>query len=108
MGRRKFLTMLALSGVLLSGLARKAVAQNAPKPPDLPPLTPLAGNGEGLPADWSFVEPKQWQTVERSLAAKMRLGLRSGAPAIDSTALPLMQLFSQLAALAIDDRASST
>ena len=80
MDRRKLLKMLAMSGVLFSPLARKALAQNAAKPADVPPLVPIEGNGHGLPADWTFVEPKQWQTVERSLAAQMRPGLRAGAP----------------------------
>jgi hypothetical protein len=80
MDRRKVLKTLAVSGALCSGLVRQAIAQTAPKPADVPPLIPLTGDGHGLPADWTFVEPKQWQTVERSLAAKMRLGLRGGAP----------------------------
>ncbi len=80
MDRRKLLKMLAVSGMLLPSFARKALSQAAPKPADVPPLIPLTGDGQGLPADWTFVEPKQWQTVERSLAAKMRLGLRAGAP----------------------------
>jgi hypothetical protein len=79
MDRRKLLKMLAVSGVLLSSLARKAIAQSAPKPADVPPLIPLTGDGQGLPADWTFVEPKRWQTVERRLAAQMRPGLRAGA-----------------------------
>lgn len=80
MDRRKLLKMLAMSGVLLSSLARKAIAQSVPKPADVPPLIPIDGDGHGLPSDWTFVEPKQWQTVERSIAAQMRPGLRAGAP----------------------------
>ncbi len=80
MNRRKLLKMLAMSGVFLPSFIRKAVAQSAPKPADVPPLIPITGDGQGLPSDWTYVEPSQWQTVERSLAAQMRLGLRAGAP----------------------------
>ena len=80
MDRRKLLKMLALYGVLFAPIARKALAQGAVKPADVPALLPIQGDGHGLPSDWTFVEPAQWQTVERSLAAQMRPGFRAGAP----------------------------
>lgn len=79
MDRRKLLKLLAVAGLLLSPTLRKSLAQTA-KPADVPPLVPIAGDGQGLPADWTFVEPAQWQTVERSLARQMRPGLRAGTP----------------------------
>ncbi|MEZ5873887.1 MAG: hypothetical protein R3D30_03370 [Hyphomicrobiales bacterium] len=80
MNRRTLLKVLAFSSVLFSPLVRKAIAQNPPKPSDVPPMVPITGDGYGLPSDWTFVAPTQWETVERSLAAQMRPGLRADAP----------------------------
>ncbi len=43
----------------------------------------------------------------RDRSVGVLMAMRGGGPPIDSTVLPTMQLFSQLAALAVDDRASA-
>jgi hypothetical protein len=81
MDRRGVLRMLAVSGIFLSSLARKALSQ---ADPDVPAALPGASAEEtqslGLPSDWRFVTPSQWQKVEDSLAARLNSTLRDSSP----------------------------
>ena len=83
MDRRHVLRLLALSGVLLSSLARKALSQ-ASMPQGDPLATPPGVapqlNARGLPADWRFVAPTRWSTVDASLHAKLTSPLRDSSP----------------------------
>jgi hypothetical protein len=83
MDRRSVLGMLALSGVLLSSLVRKALGEDAAAPGALPsgPAAPAnAGRHLGLPSDWTFVAPRQWATVDASLEARLNSVLRDTSP----------------------------
>jgi hypothetical protein len=82
MDRRSLLRMLALSGVLLSSLTRKSFAEDtAPEDsPDLPGATAEEAQSLGLPSDWRFVAPRQWETVDKSLQARLSATLRDSSP----------------------------
>lgn len=82
MDRRSLLRMLALSGVLLSSLTRRSLGQNlAPEDsPDLPGATAEEAQSLGLPSDWRFVAPRQWETVDKSLQARLSSTLRDASP----------------------------
>jgi hypothetical protein len=81
MDRRGVLRMLAVSGVLLSSLARKALGQIAPdEPVSLPGATAEEAQSLGLPSDWRFVTPSQWGKVDASLTAKLNPALRDTSP----------------------------
>ena len=82
MDRRSLLRMLALSGVLLSSLTRRSLGQNlAPEDsPDLPGATAEEAQSLGLPSDWRFVAPRQWETVDKSLQACLSSTLRDASP----------------------------
>jgi hypothetical protein len=74
--------MLGVSGVLLSSLVRKAIGAS----PDSAagPRTPDAALEQsarhGLPADWQFVTPTQWSTVDESLKTRLNSVLRDTSP----------------------------
>jgi hypothetical protein len=78
MNRRDVLQLLALSGAWLISLKGKAFAQAGAQAPLLTGAAAEQAQASGLPADWSFVVPRQWTRVEQSLAA--RLSLRDTAP----------------------------
>lgn len=81
MDRRGVLRMLAVSGVLLSSFARKALGQIAPdEPVSLPGATAEKAQSLGLPSGWRFVAPSQWGSVDASLAAKLNPALRDSGP----------------------------
>src|SRR3990170_2783719 len=81
MDRRSVLRMLALSGVLLSSLARKALGQADPdEAVSLPGATAEEAQRLGLPSDWRFVAPRQWGSVDASLAARLNPALRDSSP----------------------------
>ena len=83
MDRRSVLGMLAVSGVFLSSLVRKALAEADPAPGTLPSSppgpAPSAGN-VGLPSDWRFVAPRQWSTVDKSISTRLNSALRDTSP----------------------------
>ncbi len=80
MNRRLVLRLLALSGLLLSPLGRKALAEAA-KPTTEPPVSipPIEGP-QGLPSDFHFVAPRRWGTVDAQLARKLDPTLRDSSP----------------------------
>ncbi len=82
MDRRSVLGMLAMSGVLLSSLVRKALGEAAVAPGEVAPPSLAAEKAEklGLPSDWGFVEPKRWGTVDASLQARLNSVLRDTSP----------------------------
>ncbi len=79
MDRRSALKMLALSGVLLSSLMRKALGQDADAP-SLPGASGEEAQSLGLPSDWRFVAPSQWGNVDATLAARLNPALRDSSP----------------------------
>jgi hypothetical protein len=81
MDRRSVLRMLAVSGVLLSSLARKALGQaDAAGDASLPGASAEEAQSLGLPSDWRFIVPSQWETVDRSLQARLNSTLRDASP----------------------------
>ena len=81
MDRRSVLRMLAVSGVLLSSLTRKALGQaDAAEDASLPGATAEEAQSLGLPSDWRFVAPRQWETVDKSLQARLNSSLRDASP----------------------------
>ena len=81
MDRRSVLRMLAVSGVLLSSLTRKALGQaDAAADASLPGASAEAAQSLGLPSDWRFIVPSQWETVDRSLQARLNSPLRDASP----------------------------
>ena len=81
MDRRSVLRMLAASGVLLSLLTRKALGQaDAAEDASLPGATAEEAQSLGLPSDWRFVAPRQWETVDKSLQARLNSSLRDASP----------------------------
>jgi len=81
MDRRSVLRMLAVSGVLLSSLTRKALGQADPdEAVSLPGATAEEAQRLGLPSDWRFVTPSQWGKVDASLTAKLNPALRDSSP----------------------------
>jgi len=91
MDRRSVLRMLALSSVLLSSFARKAIGQAEPDQPlALPGASAEEAQSLGLPSDWRFVAPSQWGSVEESLAARLNPALRDSSP-IDLGGIKVMR-----------------
>src|SRR5580765_4816683 len=81
MDRRSVLRMLAVSGVLLSSLTRKALGQaDAAADASLPGASAEAAQSLGLPSDWRFIVPSQWETVDRSLQARLNSPVRDASP----------------------------
>ena len=81
MDRRSVLRMLAVSGVLLSSLTRKSLAQaDAAGDASLPGASAEEAQSLGLPSDWRFIVPSQWETVDRSLQARLNSTLRDASP----------------------------
>ena len=81
MDRRSVLRMLAVSGVLLSSLTRKSLGQaDAAGDASLPGATAEEAQSLGLPSDWRFIVPSQWETVDRSLQARLNSTLRDASP----------------------------
>jgi hypothetical protein len=86
MDRRGVLRLLAVSGVFLSSLTRKALAQATADAPSLPDPASLPGASAeeaqslGLPSDWRFVAPRQWGSVDASLKARLNSALRDSSP----------------------------
>jgi hypothetical protein len=81
MDRRSVLRMLAVSGVLLSSLTRKALGQaDAAGDASLPGASAEEAQSLGLPSDWRFIVPSQWETVDRSLQARLNSTLRDASP----------------------------
>jgi hypothetical protein len=80
MDRRSVLRMLAVSGVLLSSLTRKALGADAAADASLPGASAEAAQSLGLPSDWRFIVPSQWETVDRSLQARLNSPLRDASP----------------------------
>jgi hypothetical protein len=72
--------MLAVSGVLLSSLTRKALGADAAADASLPGASAEAAQSLGLPSDWRFIVPSQWETVDRSLQARLNSPLRDASP----------------------------
>ena len=83
MDRRSVLRMLAVSGVLLSSLTRKALGQaDAAADASLPGASAEAAQSLGLPSDWRFIVPSQWETVDRSLQARLNSPSRDASPIV--------------------------
>ena len=80
MDRRSVLRMLAVSGVLLSSLTRKALGADAAADASLPGASAEEAQSLGLPSDWRFIVPSQWETVDRSLQARLNSPLRDASP----------------------------
>jgi hypothetical protein len=81
MDRRSVLRMLAVSGVLLSSLTRKALGQaDTAGDASLPGASAEEAQSLGLPSDWRFIVPSQWETVDRSLQARLNSTLRDASP----------------------------
>ena len=81
MDRRSVLRMLAVSGALLSSLARRAIGQaDAAGDASLPGASAEEAQSLGLPSDWRFIVPSQWETVDRSLQARLNSTLRDTSP----------------------------
>jgi hypothetical protein len=81
MDRRSVLGMLAVSGVLLSSFMRKALGQSEPDAPlSLPGASGEQAQSLGLPSDWRFVAPTQWNTVDATLTARLNPALRDNSP----------------------------
>ncbi len=81
MDRRSVLRMLAVSGVLLSSLTRKALGQaDVAGDASLPGASAEEAQSLGLPSDWRFIVPSQWETVDRSLQARLNSTLRDASP----------------------------
>lgn len=80
MDRRGVLRMLAVSGVLLSSLTRKALGQADTEDASLPGASAEEAQSLGLPSDWRFVPPLQWGTVDNSLQARLNSTLRDSSP----------------------------
>lgn len=88
MDRRLVLRLLALSGLLLSPLGRKALAGAvAPAAEPGAPVPPLEGP-QGLPSDFRFVAPRRWGTVDAQIARKLDPTLRDSSP-IDIGGIPV-------------------
>lgn len=87
MNRRSVLRMLALSGLLLTSLGRRALAEAA-KSADAPPQFPPIEGPQGLPADFRFVAPRRWGTVDAQIARKLDPTLRDTAP-LDIGGIPV-------------------
>ncbi len=73
--RRGVLRMLAVGGIFLASLGRKALGQVGPAPSN---NTARAGGATlrakdfGLPSDWRFVEPRRWGSVVASLTKRLQ------------------------------------
>jgi hypothetical protein len=81
MHRRSVLRMLAVSGVVLSSLTRKALGQAvAAEDASLPGASAEQAQSLGLPSDWRFVVPSQWEIVDKSLQARLNSTLRDSSP----------------------------
>ena len=81
MDRRSVLRMLGVFGVLLSSLTRKALGQtSAAEDASLPGATAEEAQSLGLPSDWRFVVPRQWEIVDKSLQARLNSSLRDSSP----------------------------
>jgi len=83
MDRRNVLGLLAVSGVFLSSLVRKVYAEADPAPGALPsaPLDPAqSAETIGLPSDWRFVAPLQWDSVDKSISTRLTSALRDTSP----------------------------
>lgn len=79
--RRSVLGMLAVSGVLLSSFMRKALGQSEPDTPlSLPGASGEQAQSLGLPSDWRFVAPAEWNTVDATLTARLNPALRDNSP----------------------------
>ena len=79
--RRSVLGMLAVSGVLLSSFMRKALGQSEPDAPlSLPGASGEQAQSLGLPSDWRFVAPAEWNTVDATLTARLNPALRDNSP----------------------------
>lgn len=104
MDRRTVLGMLALSGVLLSSLVRKALGEDTVAPGGLPsaPSDPTSPARKlGLPSDWTFVAPRQWATVDASLQARLSSVLRDTSP-IDLGGIRVVRSSGQIEAGRLD------
>jgi hypothetical protein len=82
MDRRSVLRMLGVSGVLLSSLVRKAIgaSPDSAAGPANPDAALEQSARHGLPADWQFVTPIQWSTVDESLKTRLNTVLRDTSP----------------------------
>src|SRR4029078_306144 len=80
MDRRSVLRMLAVSGGPLSSLTRKALGADAAADASLPGASAEAAQSLGLPSDWRFIVPSQWETVDRNLQARLNSPLRDASP----------------------------
>jgi hypothetical protein len=82
MDRRSVLRLLGLSWLILSSLTRKSLAQDAAgtETPTLPGASAEQAQSLGLPSDWRFVTPTQWDMVDKRLQAGLKSALRDGAP----------------------------
>jgi hypothetical protein len=80
MDRRDVLRLLAVSGVLLSSLSRKALGQSTAEDASLPGASAEEAQSLGLPSDWRFVTPRQWEIVDKSLQARLNSALRDSSP----------------------------
>ena len=83
MDRRNVLKLLAASGAFLSTFMRGVVkAAETPLPePAVPPSGPSeAARNLGLPSDWQFVAPEQWEGVDAHLASHVKSVLRDTSP----------------------------
>ncbi len=82
MDRRSVLRMLGVSGVLLSSLVRKAMGSSTdPAVTRANADTALEQSARhGLPADWQFVTPRRWATVDDSLKTRLNSVLRDSSP----------------------------
>ena len=77
--RRLVLRMLALSGLLLSSLGRKALAETV-KPAEIAPQIPPLDGPQGLPSDFRIVPPLRWNTVDAHLTRRLDPTLRDTSP----------------------------
>jgi hypothetical protein len=80
MNRRLVLKMLALSGLLLSSLGRKALAEVVEPASEPPASIPPIEGPQGLPSDFRFVAPRRWGTVDAQLARRLDPTLRDTSP----------------------------
>ena len=81
MDRRTVLGMLGVSGVLLSSLVRKALGASPEAATSASPDQVLEQSARhGLPSDWQFVTPAEWDTVDESLKKRLNSVLRDSSP----------------------------
>ncbi len=79
MDRRGVLRILAVGGIVLVSLGRKALGQVAPALNNNTTRTggaALRAQDFGLPSDWRFVEPRRWSAVDASLPTRLRSASR--------------------------------